>query len=436
MTTQVYATQVTQYFLAAQAAYQAAGGTGTPLNIAGGTLVVGDGNGAVPSISALVATNGVTHEVWRGNTINSVSVDANNADQLDIACEIPAAIGGAEIGPFNITEFAILDALGNCCVVGTTNLQKTVSAQGQTSDLAWTAAVAYSVAGSVVVTPPTAGYATMNQVEAAFNANLPTCVAPLTKSDVTNPGGWTARTFGVAAASQPADVVTPTTSANAMGVGRPASAAEFAAGAPTAGGFAWPWPTLQQVAGAFAAIAATIASLTASLAGYLKLSGGTMSGALVLAADPTASLGAATKQYVDGKVGGAGYLPLAGGTMTGPLALAADPTAPMQAATKEYVDAAANGAGKALKVGTVVTATGFNYSNASADTIGQSYTSSGGAVATAYAAFRSNATYVADDQTWTVIASQAFESGMDEANTGGTVATHVYLTTTTLMRTA
>ena len=33
------------------------------------------------------------------------------------------------------------------------------------------------------------------------------------------------------------------------------------------------------------------------------------------------------------------YLPLSGGTMTGPLILAADPVQPLEAATKQYVDA-------------------------------------------------------------------------------------------------
>jgi hypothetical protein len=360
MTTQTFATQVTQYFLNAQAAYQAAGGsppngTGTALDIVGGTLVVGDGNGAVPSVSALAAANGVTHEVWRGQTINSVSVDANNANQLDIQCEVPAASGGAEIGPFNVTEFAILDALGNCCVVGTTNLQKTVSSQGQTSDLAWIAAVAYSVAGSVTVTPPSGSYASMSQVEAAFNANLPGCTAPLTKTDTTNPIGWVDRIFGIAPASQPADVVTPTASAAAMGSGRPASAAEYAAGAPTAGGFAWPWPTLEQVYASFAAVLAAIAAVSASLAGYLLKSGGTMTGYLILNANPIVALGAATKQYVDAVTTAlAGYLPLAGGTMTGALVLAADPASAMQAATKEYVDGKAVNPFTTTGVGAVV----------------------------------------------------------------------------------
>ncbi len=341
MTTQIYATQVTAYYLAALASYEAGGAA---LNIAGGTLLVGDGNGSVPSISALIAANGVTHQVWSGQTINSVSVDPSNPNQLDIACEIPAAIGGAEIGPFNVTEFAILDVTGACCVVGTTNLQKTTSGEGQTSDLAWIAAIVCSVAGSVTVTPPSAGYATMAQVIAGYDANLPGVAAPITKTDTVNSAGWTNRVIGIASASQPADPVTPTWSAAALGAGRPASAAEYVAGAPTGGGFAWPWPTLQQVAASFASAASAIAAIGASLAGYLLKSGGTMTGALVLAADPTAAAQAATKHYVDASIAGvSGFLPEAGGTMTGALTLAADPTEPLEAATKEYVDNAVAG---------------------------------------------------------------------------------------------
>jgi hypothetical protein len=85
--------------------------------------------------------------------------------------------------------------------------------------------------------------------------------------------------------------------------------------------------------------------------------GDTMTGALILNADPTLQLGAATKQYVDTHVGGgladapsdgSSYgrrngawvtiLNLTGGTLTGPLILAADPTAALGAATKQYVD--------------------------------------------------------------------------------------------------
>ena len=68
----------------------------------------------------------------------------------------------------------------------------------------------------------------------------------------------------------------------------------------------------------------------------LPKSGGALSGALSLAADPTTSLQAATKQYVNGQVATA--VPKAGGALSGPLTLAADPSGLLQAATKQYVD--------------------------------------------------------------------------------------------------
>ena len=88
-----------------------------------------------------------------------------------------------------------------------------------------------------------------------------------------------------------------------------------------------------------AAISATNAANSASVvAGTLPLAGGTMTGPLILSADPTVALGAATKQYVDSRVGGTGYLPLSGGTLTGPLTLSGAPTTALMAATKAYVD--------------------------------------------------------------------------------------------------
>lgn len=88
--------------------------------------------------------------------------------------------------------------------------------------------------------------------------------------------------------------------------------------------------------------AVTLQQMGAIVGGpYLPTAGGTLTGPLLLAANPTAALGAATKQYVDalGNTAAATYLPIAGGTLTGPLALAADPTTAPQAATKRYVDA-------------------------------------------------------------------------------------------------
>ena len=83
---------------------------------------------------------------------------------------------------------------------------------------------------------------------------------------------------------------------------------------------------------------------------YLLLSGGTMTGMLSLFSDPTLPAQAATKKYVDDQITAVDvlvgdYLPLAGGTLTGTLTmsgasivLAADPTSSLQAATKQYVD--------------------------------------------------------------------------------------------------
>jgi hypothetical protein len=103
--------------------------------------------------------------------------------------------------------------------------------------------------------------------------------------------------------------------------------------------------------------AATKQYVDAVDAANVNKAGDTMTGALILNADPTLQLGAATKQYVDTHVGGgladapsdgSSYgrrngawvtiLNLTGGTLTGPLILAADPTVTLGAATKQYVD--------------------------------------------------------------------------------------------------
>jgi hypothetical protein len=75
---------------------------------------------------------------------------------------------------------------------------------------------------------------------------------------------------------------------------------------------------------------------TTSWVNALPLSGGALTGALVLAGNPVPPLGAATKQYVDTAV--TNYLLLSGGALTGDLTLHADPTVPLGSATKQYVD--------------------------------------------------------------------------------------------------
>lgn len=71
-------------------------------------------------------------------------------------------------------------------------------------------------------------------------------------------------------------------------------------------------------------------------AGAFMRTGGTLSGAVTLAADPVSNLQAATKQYVDTQFSNS--LPRNGGTLTGGLTLQANPVTQLQAATKQYVD--------------------------------------------------------------------------------------------------
>lgn len=122
-------------------------------------------------------------------------------------------------------------------------------------------------------------------------------------------------------------------------------------------------------------ISATVTGITdgSTPMPYVKLTGDTMTGALVLPGAPTADLEAATKKYVDDAVaaggggGGGGdvtkeyvdqqvaalntaiatKVAKAGDTMTGPLVLSGAPTTDLQAATKKYVDdaVAAGGGG-------------------------------------------------------------------------------------------
>lgn len=64
---------------------------------------------------------------------------------------------------------------------------------------------------------------------------------------------------------------------------------------------------------------------------FLELTGGTLSGALTLPADPTGTYDAATKHYVDTQISAiplGSYLPLAGGTLTGSVRFGAVPAIP------------------------------------------------------------------------------------------------------------
>ena len=82
--------------------------------------------------------------------------------------------------------------------------------------------------------------------------------------------------------------------------------------------------------------AATKGYVDTQIAGALPTAGGKLTGALTLAADPALSMQAATKHYVDAQA--AISLPISGGTLTGPLALPSNPASALQAAPKQYVD--------------------------------------------------------------------------------------------------
>jgi cytoskeletal protein CcmA (bactofilin family) len=77
---------------------------------------------------------------------------------------------------------------------------------------------------------------------------------------------------------------------------------------------------------------------------FVPITGGTMTGPLILASSPTSNQAAATKLYVDSvrvatTPAAIGAVPIAGGTMTGLLILSGAPTGPSGATTKQYVDA-------------------------------------------------------------------------------------------------
>lgn len=74
----------------------------------------------------------------------------------------------------------------------------------------------------------------------------------------------------------------------------------------TSGGVIWVWDGAKWTAGGISEA-------------YLPLVGGTMSGPIMLPADPIANLQATTKQYVDAINPAGKYLPLTGGTLTGNL---------------------------------------------------------------------------------------------------------------------
>lgn len=91
------------------------------------------------------------------------------------------------------------------------------------------------------------------------------------------------------------------------------------------------------------ALAGVTAPIQTQLNDKLNISGGTMTGELVLSADPVLPLEAGTKQYIDNadsalQIAVDSKVNKAGDAMSGPLFLSGNPTLPLQAAPKQYVD--------------------------------------------------------------------------------------------------
>jgi len=80
----------------------------------------------------------------------------------------------------------------------------------------------------------------------------------------------------------------------------------------------------------------TFEDVADALTQSLPKTGGTITGALMLHADPIEPLQASTKQYVDGATGD--FVQKSGDTLTGFLTAHAQPTADMHMSTKKYVD--------------------------------------------------------------------------------------------------
>lgn len=241
MTTTVYGTKVSEFLTERIAQFMASPpGSSPDIDFTGGMLVVGDGNGTVPTVDAILANGGVLHQVWQGETISAVTVDANNPNQVDIMCVIPSGVGGDEIGPFTVREFAIyvldVDAALKLAVVGTTTLEKTTSdVNGQTSDLVWIASIAVASSQPIIMTDPSAYFATAIDIRNLVNANRATAEEPIYIDETTTLTGWIHQFHRIRRATMAI-----------LGVGRQCTDAEFESKHPAPGGFQFPWVGLEQ----------------------------------------------------------------------------------------------------------------------------------------------------------------------------------------------
>ena len=137
------------------------------------TFAVGDGGGVVPALSNQAV--GLVHEVYRAS-VNGVSVNANNASQIDIQCVIPNAAG-----TFNVREIMVLDADGAQLVAAIANIVKTTQTDGQVSDFNLTVSIVIADASAVVITSSDSAFATETEI-IALEADVADLLAAVANS--------------------------------------------------------------------------------------------------------------------------------------------------------------------------------------------------------------------------------------------------------------
>ena len=167
-----------------------------------------------------------------------------------------------------------------------------------------------------------------------------------------------------------------------------------------------------------------IDALTQAVGAKVPQSGGSLTGYLLLHADPTNAKHPATKAYVDSlrqslENSVAGKLNVTGGTMLGMLTLYDNPSQPMHAANKYYVDGLVSNAtssvgGKLSKTGDTLNEvynTGWYRSNGA---VGWYSTTYGGGI------FMDDSTYVR------VFGAKAFRTDWHQFHAGGNIWTSAY----------
>lgn len=198
--------------------------------LAGGSVpqfvefAVGDGNGVVPALSDL--GNGLVHETWRG-LVQSYGLNQTNSSQIDVYCMIPDSAGS-----LSIREVGVFDENGDQVWAGVCNLIKPSADEGVPANFSFVIEIPVASGVAVPLSTTTEDFATIAYVDAKFGA-----------LQIELPGAERGVTYEASGNLYRGVIAQP----NQIGVGRPATDAEFAAGAVAIDALtSKPWVTPQQ----------------------------------------------------------------------------------------------------------------------------------------------------------------------------------------------